>query len=286
MAVFLKILSIIGLIILGILALTVLILLLVLLVPIRYKADGSFKDNELKARAKVTWLLSFVSFKYVYGKEKPACLRVLGIKVWPKDKKPKDKKEKKTEEYTAFVKEQEIETKPVKEAVCEEKAVNNETVSLEEKEEIKDDFEESFTEEIDKDRNVDLDKKVSTKDNICDKIKKYIEIIQSDRFQNTYSYAKDKIKKLLKHILPRKWDINAVIGFEDPSVTGNILVYTSALYPFISKHIHVYGDFNNSIIDVNGKAKGRITCLKAAIIGAKLYFNKDIKKILKMFEEV
>lgn len=289
MAVFLKILSIIGISILCLLALVIFLLLLVLFVPVRYKAAGSFKENTLKAKAKVSWLLHIVSFSYVYGEEEPVSIRVFGIKIKKKKAEEESFKEENSEkgrkeDFEPVVKENISDVSASKAAsfdeITPEKPAES-TDSYDKDQSFESPYEDDYKEEKHK-----KEKKVSTKDNICDKIKKYIEIIKSDKFQKTYSYARIKIKKLLKHILPRRWDINAVLGFDDPSVTGNILVYSSVLYPFIAKHIHVYGDFNNQIIDVDGKAKGRITVLKAAIIGLQLYFNKDIKKVLKMFEEV
>lgn len=289
MAVFLKVLSIIGLVLLGILALVVFLLLLLLFVPVRYKADGSFKDNRLSAKAKASWLLHILSFSYVYGKEEPVAIRVFGIRL-----RKKIKKEKSFEEDDSLEPKKEKDLKETKEEKEDyEKSDferteqdNNETpIESPLSEDFEEHFEEVSNKSSDKKKSV-KDKKVSNKDNICDKIKKYIEIIKSEKFQKTYSYAKEKIKKLLKHILPRKWEMNALLGFDDPSVTGNILVYSSVLYPFIAKHIHVYGDFNNQVIDVDAYAKGRITVFKALLIGAQLYFNKDIKRVLKMFEEV
>lgn len=293
MAVFLKVLSIIGLVLLGILALVVFLLLLVLFVPVRYKADGSFKDNRLSAKAKASWLLHILSFSYVYGKEEPVAIRVFGIRLRKKMKKEKsfeedDSLEPKKEKDLKETKEEKED--PEKSDIESTKPDSNEkSVESPLSEDYEEDYEEHFEEVSDKssDKKKSVkDKKVSNKDNICDKIKKYIEIIKSEKFQKTYSYAKEKIKKLLKHILPRKWEINALLGFDDPSVTGNILVYSSVLYPFIAKHIHVYGDFNNQVIDVDAYAKGRITVFKALLIGAQLYFYKDIKRVLKMFEEV
>ncbi len=98
--------------------------------------------------------------------------------------------------------------------------------------------------------------------------------------------AKEKLIKLLKHILPRKLNIEARLGFYDPSVTGSILAISGMLYPLINRHIHVYGDFENQCIDINGNFKGRICIFKILIIALQVYFNKNIKKVIKLFREV
>ncbi|MBR5356888.1 MAG: DUF2953 domain-containing protein, partial [Lachnospiraceae bacterium] len=119
-----------------------------------------------------------------------------------------------------------------------------------------------------------------------DKIKKYIELIKSDLFERAFDKAKDSLVRLIKHILPRKWNLDAVVGFEDPSVTGQILVYYSALIPFIASHVHVKGDFENVVTDVKLDAKGRITLIVLLTVLLSAYFNKDIKRVIKLLREV
>ncbi len=94
-----------------------------------------------------------------------------------------------------------------------------------------------------KDKDTNNNKTKSNKNKpIYDKIKNIINIIRSEEFKNTFPIIKRKFIRLLKIILPKKWNIEATVGFEDPSKTGNILIYTSLLYPFFQKPIRVYLD--------------------------------------------
>ena len=95
-----------------------------------------------------------------------------------------------------------------------------------------------------------------------------------------------KIFKLFKHICPRKLQIDGEVGFDDPSVTGQILVITSMLKPVLGKNVRIVGNFEEPIISIEGKLKGRITVFRVLWTGAVLYFNKNIRKIIKMFREV
>lgn len=81
MAIFLKILAILGWTLLGVLGLIVLILLLVLLVPIRYQLEAK-KAEEIEAVGAVHWLLHLVSIRVQYDAA-GLCyvVRVLGIPV-------------------------------------------------------------------------------------------------------------------------------------------------------------------------------------------------------------
>ena len=67
MTVLLTILKVIGWILLGILGLILLTVLTVLLVPIRYRADGVWKEEKY-IRGRVTWLLHLLSIRVTYEK--------------------------------------------------------------------------------------------------------------------------------------------------------------------------------------------------------------------------
>lgn len=167
--------------------------------------------------------------------------------------------------------------------------------SLDSEESSKSFDKEEFSESLDKEeknktsnkktKSKTADKEQKTNTSGYDKIKNVLEIVQSDDFKKAFLYSKKKIIKLLKLILPRKWYVNAILGFDDPSVTGKIISISSMFYPLIYKHISIKGDFENEIIDVDFYFKGHITIIKILSIGVFTYFNKDIRKIIKSFKE-
>lgn len=118
-----------------------------------------------------------------------------------------------------------------------------------------------------------------------DKIKRYVDILKSERFQRAFSLAKDSIFKILKSLLPRKWKIEATLGFEDPSTLGTILGLNGMFYPVLHKHLVIHDIWDRQVIDVKGSFKGRITLGRLAFIAARVYFNKDVRKIIKLFKE-
>mgnify|MGYP000519574063 CR=1 FL=1 len=83
MTVLLTILKVIGWILLGILGLILLTVLTVLLVPIRYRADGVWKEEKY-ILGRVTWLLHLLSICVTYEKELLLEVRVAGILIYPK----------------------------------------------------------------------------------------------------------------------------------------------------------------------------------------------------------
>ena len=91
MTVLLTILKVIGWIWLGILGLILLTVLTVLLVPIRYRADGVWKEEKY-IRGRVTWLLHLLSIRVTYEKELLLEVRVAGFLIYPKKERSGKKK--------------------------------------------------------------------------------------------------------------------------------------------------------------------------------------------------
>ncbi|MCR4679102.1 MAG: hypothetical protein K5679_10180 [Lachnospiraceae bacterium] len=313
MAVFLKILAIIGIVLLSILGIILLAVLLVLFVPVRYRAEGSFKDNKPRLIAGGSWLLHIASVRYTLGETDPLCIRVFGFKIKSKKEAEPDFEEDEDEfiEYTpANVSNEQSNVDYKAESVASENVVSVTTVEKN-VEEISSELEESSENTVEpgtkeslilNDEQVETSSKPESKPkkaksksepnknfenrSFYDKIKKYIEIIESRRFKKTFEYSKKKIFKLLKHICPRKLQIEGEVGFDDPSVTGQILVITSMLKPVLGKNVRIVGNFEEPIISIEGKLKGHITVFRVLWTGAVLYFNKNIRKIIKMFREV
>ena len=314
MAVFLKILTIIGIVLLSVLGIILLAILLVFFVPIRYKADGSFKGNKPSFVAGATWLLHAVSVKYILGQKNPLSIKIFGFKL--KQKEDTEENDDDFEEYDMALQKSDVESaKPVEAAKESEASKPKEPVALEKKEQhifsestlekpieepaktaseppAKQEKPDESGENIKaEDTHKDVPKSESkNKDfenqSFYDKIKKYIKIIESRRFKKTFEYAKTKIFKLLKHIRPRKLVIKGEVGFDDPSLTGKIIAITSMLKPFLGRHVNIVGNFEEPVICIEGKIRGHITVLKVLWTGAVLYFNKNIRKIIKMFREV
>ncbi len=99
MTVLLTILKGIGWILLGILGLILLTVLTGLLVPIRYRADGVWKEEKY-IRGRVTWLLHLLSLRVTYEKELLLEVRVAGFLIYPK-KERSGKKKKAVQEADA-----------------------------------------------------------------------------------------------------------------------------------------------------------------------------------------
>ena len=275
LAILLTILKVTGIVLLCIIGLVLLVLLIVLFVPIRYKADGFYKDSDYNVKAKASWLLHVVTVSFDLKASKEPVIKVFGIKL--KGKKKKDEEEGETAEETTedVTKEAKVETK--EEAVEE---IKEESTDEQFSEETATDEEDKRSEKKDK---RSKDKKEFKSESVYDKIKGYVDIIKSDEFKESFALVKKQFCRLLKAILPRKWEINASLGFEDPSLTGYVCAVSGAMYMWFRKHIHIVGDFDEEKIDAKAYFKGRIYIVVLVYVFLRVWFNKKIRHTIELF---
>lgn len=126
-------------------------------------------------------------------------------------------------------------------------------------------------------------KKDADNPGIYDKIKGYFEIIGSDEFKASFALCKKALGKILKNVLPRKWNVSGKVGFDDPEKNGKVCAILGMLYPWITRRVDVYVDFEVSEIDVKAKAKGMIFGITFVYVGLKVILNRNIRKTIKMF---
>lgn len=127
---------------------------------------------------------------------------------------------------------------------------------------------------------------------ICDKIKKAAEnaayykgILESALFKETFALCKKQLAFLWKHCKPKKLRLFVCVGTSDPALLGNIISLYGMLYPFVVNHVMLQPEFDKEILEGSLFTKGHITVfwlLKTAWI---LYFNKNIKRLRKLFQK-
>ena len=306
LTVVLTILKWIGITILVILGILIFLLCLVLFVPIRYKADGFYKDS-YKVRAKVSWLLHMVSFSIDYGKEQPfhMKLRIFGIPIFDNLKK-KDKAPQKTKVQKNLVKEQtspEIITASIEERnssvteqhfdksqneVIEKKLTQNETLDANASNEVeKLGFVEKIKLLFSKVKDVFQNIKY-TIHRICDTIKGikdnityYVDLFKKDSTKAAFAACKKQLLRIFKNLKPQKFQVNLHIGMEDPATLGDILGVWGMLYPVHQGHIDICPDFEQAVLEGDFYCKGRVTVYIYIWTIIIIVFDKDIRRLRK-----
>lgn len=128
----------------------------------------------------------------------------------------------------------------------------------------------------------------------CDKIKStlnnieyYQKVIEGEPFKRSWQLCRKEISSVLKGLKPDKLEVDLVIGMEDPASLGEILAVWGMMYPFIGQHIRIAGDFECGRTRVEGSiyVQGKVRAfafLKAAV---RIYFNKDVKTLIKLLKK-
>ena len=302
-AIILEILKWIGIILLTLLCILLILVCLVLFVPIRYsirfRRTGLEEDPAIEVKGKVSWFLSLlrVLLLYpadVYAKGKVFLFTIFFIPDQRKKSKKKKLKEKKSKknvgENTTNVLAND-KTEESKEAFTKEENLNvSESNSTDQKtsliEKIK-----KIPEIIQKTK----DRMQAIKDNLetgrlkidelCKKVEYYQKILESNIFRESFVLCKKELLGILKSISPDKIDVYLEIGLEDPATTANILSYYGMLYPWIYDKVRLVGNFQEIVMKTNGTIKGKIRLMTIVSAVIKVYFNKNIRKLIRIMKK-
>ncbi len=90
------------------------------------------------------------------------------------------------------------------------------------------------------------------------------------------------LKKIIKHLSPKKISGRLQYGFEDPSITGSILAALS-LIPFVYRNeLELYPDFETEETHIDGELhlKGRLYLFYLLWIAVTLLLNKNVRCVI------
>ena len=318
----LLILKIIGIVLLSVIGILLLAIACVLFVPVRYRIRLTREEGEDKppvmAYVKVTWLLHFVNILIQYPSKVIVRARVFVFTLFRLPKKDKKSEKENHSEQTASEKKK----KSTLSTVTEEHKPSDKDGegSVQEETEHKESDESEEPEESGEPGELEEKKSLFAKirniltkikqifekikaffENIqytirkfCDKIKAvldniqyYHEVLDSDPFRQSLASCKRELSWLLKKMKPNKFEADFIVGMEDPATTGEILAVYGILYPLIGQHVRVVGDFDCEKTHIEGQLhiRGRMSVITFLRVAGRIYFNKDIKKLIKLLKK-
>lgn len=311
MTVILMILRIVGIALLVILGLLLAVVLAVLFVPVRYRADGSFHE-ELTASARVTWLLHLLSARIIFEKELNVKAFICGIQIYPRaarikkqscpqghsgsegqedtragmtGKRPENGETVKPAEAVKF-------TEPVtplepagdsKEKAAAFEEADRETFGAEGRTKQKGFSAGNMTDRLKRlvqklqDRLRDIR---STLRGLYERLSYYKSIWDREETQRAFRLASAQLSKTMRHVLPRRTDVYAVIGTGDPASTGQILAAQGMLYPWLGDKVHIVPDFEEEHFEGEFHLRGHI---RAGVLGfyvLRLMFDRDVRHFI------
>lgn len=308
MSIFLLILKIIGIILLSIISLLLIIIALILFVPIRYRIIANkFEDSDFYAEIKLTWLLHFINILIKYTDDLYYRVRVILIPIKKSDNLKKHKNNSKK------TKPDPNDTKSIDEGenISDESA--NEDISDNEiskdKEEIvsTSDLDENDDDNIKFDENKGIIYKIrfvltkffeflfnikeklneayNTVVNIVKDIDYYINALKDERNKKVISLCLSQASSIINNIKPKVFNGNLTIGIDDPYTMGQILSIYGILFPIIHDKITINPVYDKEVIEGDLYIKGRISVFVLIRAAIKIYFNRDYKRMIKIFKK-
>ncbi len=127
---------------------------------------------------------------------------------------------------------------------------------------------------------------------LCDRIKAikdqweyYTGIFSDEKNIQIINNCLGQVKKGIGHIMPRKCKGFLRIGMEDPAWTGRILSILGVLYPLYGEKIKIIPEFEQRVFEGEILLAGRIRTVVLLRIGLKLYFNRELKQLMKALKK-
>ena len=114
-------------------------------------------------------------------------------------------------------------------------------------------------------------------------IKYYYRVLHHPSMEPAFKMVKKTIKGLIKHVRPRKLRVYVHYGADNPADTANAVAMYSMIYTYFPKQIKFDAEFEKKIFEADGYIKGRF---QVGILGfylVRAYFNKHIRKMIKLF---
>lgn len=299
LTVLLTILKIVGIVLASVVGLIIVLLLWILLSPIRYKGRIRF-DGKPDISVRAAYLLHIITVYFDFnGDRKDFSIRLFGRRMKSGEEEPSKTARRKrkvkepeaplteadaderSESYEETGAQQDIEKQPEQHTL--ELPVNAEgKKESEDEKSIFKKLKDIYNNIVDRLRNI-RNKVSDMVNNIIDKRDRLSSEINDPANREGLSFAFGLLKKLLKHILPRKHRIYTRFGTGDPAMTGELVgvIYTVAVAANLN--VEVVPDFENKVFECDIPFKGRISVIRLVIWALQAYRNKNFRHLLDKF---
>ena len=127
----------------------------------------------------------------------------------------------------------------------------------------------------------DTVKKVSgAADRLKEKVSKAKGFVTDEDNKALFHFLVEQLKALVKIIRPKKYRINARVGFEDPATMGKVLAYVSILYGISGVDLSLEPVFGEDVKEGSIFLKGSIQVFPVLVIALRVYRNEQFKKFI------
>ncbi|MCQ2506924.1 MAG: hypothetical protein MJ113_07120 [Lachnospiraceae bacterium] len=111
------------------------------------------------------------------------------------------------------------------------------------------------------------------------KIERRYDLVTEDENSILISKLLHLLKKVFKHILPRKIKGYLQFGFSSPDLTGKALGVLAVFYPRYRKSLRIEAVFTESVLIAEVSFRGHVTIFVLLFAAARVYFSKKYKAL-------
>ncbi|MCI8660271.1 MAG: DUF2953 domain-containing protein [Lachnospiraceae bacterium] len=119
------------------------------------------------------------------------------------------------------------------------------------------------------------------KEMLAEKKEKLCMFMKDEKNRRTWKLLKRQVGAICRHILPTKITGQVKFGFDDPYTTGQVLTYLSMIYSLYAKSFKVIPVFEESVIEGQGKIKGRIRIGTLIVLVVRMLFDKNFRSWIR-----
>lgn len=281
----------IGIIVFILLGVLLALLLSILVIPICYRGRIEKSGENMDGKVSFSWLFHLLRVSVIYQEKKIAYeIYLVGIPLlkirrkFRKKKEPKQEQELPAHEQEEPEQEQELppheqelppheQEKPEKVKEESEKKIQEEKTPRQKGTPVR------HTTQQRESKKIKL-----TIQSIYDKIRKISQFLKNDTTKDALAFVWKHGKKIIRHVLPGKMRGKLKFGFEDPSLTGQVLGVIGCFYPVYKDDLQVIPIFEEAILEVSGRFRGRIIIGYLLVEGLQVCFNKNVKSVYKRWK--
>ena len=310
--VILLILKVLGITLLILLGIVLLLVLLLLLAPFHYTIDAEYY-GDVKAVGRIQWLCFVLDLKGVYGNNKFLYyLKSFGFMISTNDEEDKhyravSDEEAESDKSSDKAKPSEAEKVPVKVVEDEFEIYEQEQKPKSEPQKksifmriyegiesglewvvtipmrVHDKISELMARILDFFANLaeNMNKVIKKRDMILQKITGVRSLLEKPYTKKVLKDGKVLLKKMWKHVRPRKLQGSIHFGLEDPATTGQLLGVVGMLYPVYRNHFVIAPDFEQQIFEGKIYAKGRVQIGRMKFLLLRFMLTRDFFKTVQ-----
>lgn len=115
-----------------------------------------------------------------------------------------------------------------------------------------------------------------------EKIGEYKAVAEEYQIKELIRLAKQTLLRILKHILPRHLSGWVHLGFDDPSITGNVTAIAAMFYPVYGKQFSFEPNFQTSCLEGEVRGGGKIRIGFFLWILIYLLTKKEVRRVIRL----